>query len=616
MYFSFVWRPRAVRHGLMAPLQTEANLKATTTEDDPKILAEILRSYIKEVDHVIGELEETKDRTLVRAYLKFFFRMFSGIGVDSSAPTMMASQTQNKIRELQQKMQVGSKDAEAQPATPPGLDDSSASEQQSETEKESYSALHDRLFLEENQGSKRALRNLAQSLGDNDDQPPPLPPPLPGPTSKKTTPILAVNFDSISMNQIEGTVWEEMTSFELPPAARQQLTEELKRSFGGAARSRAKRAPEEVKSFVGTLNMDPNRMRNVEVLLHMSELKDLGSDVDRLIQAFKRADPRLFNASVLERLIRSTGTGESRALSILPSRVEVAQLEQFRAYCTAQKIEPEKLLLGRTAELLFYRLFAEVPDREERVHFCFFIEKFDRDKSQNEKDARLIVDAVEAVMNSSAFKKVLRVVFEILNVLNPKHGASRGFRLSTLISKIDRIVGKKSAPASEGSKEPKRDRARAITKGTGGTKKAAQRGLLDSSEGLSLFEFLADYLKRFPECALFWQDVQLCQTAQMVDILSLEQQSTVWLSKLHEIKQFVKSKHNDASGEFRQRLDEFLARSNEIEELRSQMTTAKARVEALWSWMGESIDAEPQAIFRHIAHFSQSFEIFYEKNSQ
>jgi hypothetical protein len=643
----------------MPHLKTETNLNATVPESDPKAFVELLKNHAKEVSSVIQEIEVAKDPVLVKAYLNIFFHMFSGVeapgGVSPNVQRELkqSGRSQTKIRELQLKLQAVQRKSMTADGTNGGLKDSSSGELRvSADQSERYAVPGDEIFdsvksslyLEEMKdletNDRNSLRDLAQALAADDGAggppPPPPPPPLP-PPSKMIPPIVAVNFDSIPLGKIAGTVWEEVSAFSLPDHARTSLAEDLKRTFGSTNIRKATPSKDpSLAAFDDSFDiLEPARLRNVEVLLHMTELKELGNDIGNIIKAFRELDPRLFNISVLERLVRTVGSGDNRTHAMLPSRAEISQLQLFEKFCESRHVSPMDLLVGRAGEMLFYRLYKEVPDREERLTFCYFMDKFQGDKNSILSDTQLVINAVEAVYASASFKKALRIVFEILNVLNPKQGLSRGFRISTLIAKIDRITGYINPDSSDpkaNTLRPKPSKFSLSRKGTLGSRAKTvgakmrdemeagepEEELIDARERVQLFSYLAGYLQKFPECSSFWKDLSLCSTAQVVDIQGLEQQSMAWMSKLREIESFASSDAlKDDAGPFKSRIDAFLQSSKQIDHLSRRVHLATERVESLWTWLGETIDTEPQTIFRYISHFASSFERFNsEKNGQ
>lgn len=140
---------------------------------------------------------------------------------------------------------------------------------------------------------------------------------------------------------------------------------------------------------------------------------------------------------------------------------------------------------------------------------------------------------------------------------------------------------------------------------------------IKASQKVLLFEYLASYVEKFPECDGFWTEVRACEEAQMVDILSLEQRSMAWISKLEEIRQFLQANCNlEEDDPLRKKLNAFSAQASDIEQLRRSVLYAKERTEFLWGYLGETIDTEPQTIFRYVFAFVSSFESFYKEKKR
>lgn len=440
---------------------SKADLTIDLSEYEPKQFAEQLKTHAKEVATIVQQIESTDDPNVAKAYLALFFHMFNGMEQPLSEGDAISNESLERSphrhmreappadlpEEIKQKKKIFSPNKEGSPR-----DDLRRTQRLSSDAvfNELFQPVADPLYLEETEATllHPSMLDVALGLADSASgipaPPPPPPPPPPATGGGKTlTTILPVNFDSISAVKAPGTIWEEVSTFALPDHAYASLKEDLQRVFGSKSRNGTLKSGKTQASSFDAFEekidvIEPNRLRNVEVLLHMDELKALS--VDDLIAAFKSVDPRLFNYSVLERLTRMIGTGESRTFIILPSGPEITQLNEFEEFCKKRGVSPTALLEGRQGELLFYRLVKEIPDRQERLSFCYFIEKFQLERDPVEREIQVVLRAVEATCSSETFKKVLRIVFEVLNLLNPKHGLSRGFQISSFFAKVRGLV--------------------------------------------------------------------------------------------------------------------------------------------------------------------------------
>jgi hypothetical protein len=404
-----------------------------------------------------------------------------------------------------------------------------------------------------------------------------------------------------------------MASLNLKPEQQEKLTNQLTIIFGRDARERSLLQEEDEE--VGVL--EAGRLRNLEVLLNMEELK--GLTFSAIVDMILDFDERLFNSSVLERLARRSTKEGGVQYAFLPTQKEAEALITY-----AEQNGDDSL---RPGEAFFLELALRVPDRIQRFEYGSFMAKFDMEIPGLESELVLLQTADKAVRNSERFKRALKVILDILTTLMPRFGLTRGFRISSFLPSTERVNGTVANPAEgrvsaedaiaaiEASVDPTlpdKERKKQIKLAM--MRKKVQTQKEKDFWAVKLQEFISCYTNRFEACSGFWEDViDPCDAAMRVDQAALDQQTGEWILQFEELKEYhelVKSQGSSggSGGAFIAKIGAFLqSRGPDVTRIRAAVISARKKTEELWKWLGEVMGGDPSLIFKHVHDFAQAF---------
>ena len=554
-----------------------ARLESVFDAIEPRSFVNLLRRHMIEIDRIVHDLERNMDGKLVRHYLSLFNQMFSGGYVmkeDDFAPLSNGELNGfGKVSKLMQEWE----ESVAKQRREKREDDKNANVDGGSSESAKSKIAEPTAFEEFFDGVDDPFEIVASlaSIGKSNEEnvnvtvgeggiplPPPPPPALLGPVQQKP-PICPVNFEAISASEIGGTVWADMSVMNLKKEEMARLEKHLRILFGRDARDRPPIASD--ASHDGVL--ETSRLRNLEVLLFMEELKGLStSEMIDLILAF---DQRIFNPSVLERLVRKVSLGSSSS-GVKGEVVSKSGSSSQQTYAFLPSQQESKLLLEyekkhgtgdlRPGEMFFLELTRSVPDRLQRFEFGYFMSTMESEMPSMRSSLRTIERAEKAVRGSDKFRAALKIVLDVLTTLMPRYGLTRGFRISSFVSSVDRVTGSVQNPDTGEEKDEQQDAAEPVVDPSlpeSKRKRLLKLALLRSRNpkasrgganggGLSetaefwqvrLPEYITVYMNRFEVCQGFWNDVlDACDEAMRVDLAQLDAQTLRWMSQLEAMK--------------------------------------------------------------------------------
>lgn len=609
----------------MPKLYSDPAIETAGELHDPKKFVDLLKRHSIEINSIITDVERRNDPNLVRKYFNLFASMFSGGYTSLSDRALSTFDERDGPGSIRKKLEdwhnLTNKNDDTHKAKTDYFNQQEPGQRQvkREYDDDDDDPFDDFLLGDEELTLTAVSSSANKDEGDavptapvftGDGAPPPPPPPPPGEMAKKKPSILPVNFDEILAKDIKGTIWGTIDGLGLPESTLSKLENDLKIIFGKDARNSGLDTKEE-KSI--TL-LESGRLRNIEILLRMDELK--GLSFEDIIDGFLTLDPRVFQVNVLERLVRKVGASDNKVHAFLPTDKEIELLKEYQGGNSKHK---EPLTNG---EHFFLSLATKIPDRVERLEFSFFIHKIEEEYGDIEFQLEQINTAIDAVRNSDRFKKVLRVILEIINVLNPKYGNTRGFKLSTFVPKVERAHG---AVANPLPKKKKEEKVEELVDDKPKTKEELKQERInklrrknkdeEDEEGwkVLLLEYLTVYTAKYKECQCFWKDFKAeCLEASCIDILSLDSQSLSWMSRTSEMAEFVENSTLPDSDPFISKLKTFLNNREKIKDLRDRVEKTRVGTEQLWEFFGEKVDSEPQMIFKYIHDFGAVFEKHYK----
>lgn len=611
IYFCFVWRPQAVRRGWMPRLNSDPSFDNAGDVDDPVRFNNILKKHVSEINAIIKEIERRNDPNLVRKYLHLFQAMFGGgyTSVSDNDFEDMSGEGANLRKRIKDWRKLTNEKDEII------VEKKYSNEGSNRKVKDRSDEAEDDDMILVEFGDDEDLMFTTSNVSQVDSGPditivdgiPPPPPPVLGLNINKKPAILPVNYDAIFQKDIKGTIWADIDSLNLSKLTIEKLEKELTIIFGRDARDSGLDKKEEKSDTV----LDSNRLRNLEILLKMDELK--GLTMDDIIIGINNLDPRIFQLSVLERLVRKVGNGENSLHAFLPSDKEITTLmeHQNKKDSNIALTEGEKFLL---------EISKRVKYRVERLEYSFFILKWQDEYEIIITQLNQIKDAIDAVKNNDKIKKVLKVILEILTVLNPKNGNTKGFKISTFIPKVERVHGAVSNPLPKESEkeivEEKEEKnlSKEEIKRAKLEKLRKKKKKEEDAEGwkVLLLEYLAIYITKFKECRYFWKDlIEPCEIASSIDILLLDKQCTSWSSQLASMNNFLENNDLSDDDPLIIKLKDFLRSKDKIDKLIEDVSKTRTETENLWHYFGEEVSSEPQVIFKYICEFSKVIEKYF-----
>jgi hypothetical protein len=457
VYYCFDWRARAVQEKWMPTDQED--IGDAVQPNDPRQIVSLLRSHIQTATGMADSIDKNLDSSLAREYMGQFFHVIAG-GIKSVTGKEFdgyyAHSDLDTLAELKKAVLDPLKDPKASLSS---LSSSSSSPSSSyigyssDVKRKDSSKFSlktssvvlksgiessEHVFLDEPVVASSSPSH--SSLAAPDGSGPPPPPKLPPPAAKLLPSICPVNFDAITAAYIAGTVWADVEL--LPkPSFLKELENNLKIIFGASARKAAEVPPRSTLTI-----FDSDRLRNLQILIRGVPFKD--KPVTEIVEMFIREDPIIFqSAELLARLAMPSKIGDQVAFA--PSAKE---LRNFLEYA---KIHDGDMSGLSKEEKLFYELNKHIPDLENRLKFANSIAAFHDTSVRAKHELKIVWSAIEAVKSSEGFKRALLIIFHVVNTLTPKFGNQKGFKLSSFLSRIDRIEGAVMNPQQgrEGSKQ-------------------------------------------------------------------------------------------------------------------------------------------------------------------
>lgn len=545
-----------------------------------------------EVDSIITDIERNMDTKLTEKYINLFSNMFSGGFTlkDESGDDLKAfNSIQLKLKKWQQnpkektiKSKLEMKSGEIYVASSNNVKNPNNYQDFFEHDENPFDVTNTEVLVKFETNS-------------TDSIPPPPPPP---PTSTVHLPaICPINFTGISAVDAVGTVWAEISSLNLKSNQIDILASELKALFGRNERS--KKINKDEDNF-GIL--EPNRLRNLEILLFMEELKPY--NVDQIIEMIQNFTGPIFENCVLERLVRKVSK-DGQCLAFLPTTKESEKLIEFE-----KDVERSKNVLA-LGEQFFLKITNQISDRNERLLFAYNMSSFESEHLDIQNQLKYIDEANNAIRNSTKFKFSLRIILDILNTLMPRFGLTKGFKISSFTSSVERVTGMAANPNATQGDEIE------LQNDTGTTKKSRLQALRrkgnKSTEKkfwqVRLQEYISIYLNRFEVCQGFWDDVQEpCSKAMRIDQSTLDDQTSKWIKDFDVMKEWYQINQSKNNDNFIIKLSLFLKKESEVKNIRKAILDTWEKTENLWKWLGERMEGEPQLIFKYIYDFSKEFE--------
>jgi hypothetical protein len=263
----------------------------------------------------------------------------------------------------------------------------------------------------------------------------------------------------------------------------------------------------------------------------------------------------------------------------------------------------------------------------QRFEFGYFMSKVESEMPSIEEQLDIVEDADRVVRESQRFKAALKIILDILNTLMPRFGLTRGFRISSFVSSVDRVTGSVANPSDGRESENGESAADSIAPYLDPSLPEAQRKRLlklatlrkkivtkdADSWKVNLNEFISIFMNRFEVCQGFWTDIiEACESAMRVDQAAIEVQTSDWITQIELIRAY----HDEASSSgssrprdaFVKTVGKFLDRSTQIETLRKRAVSVRSKTELLWRWMGEVMGGDPSLIFKYIHDLSEVFK--------
>lgn len=609
VHFCFVWRPSLVRRGVISSHDVDI-MKQENAMDapDPRNVAGLLRRHIAEMSKIIGLLETGCDENTARRYLTLFAQMCSGTGGYGKAGELdsLYGSSLDSFREAGKLAQdwhekILKRPSEQRPDANNDQASAPARAKRSEAEVIEFGDFYDGIAdpFDYNNAST-ASAPVAALLAPGEGGPPPPPPPPPPPT-KLLPCIRRLQFGPLSAAQIGGTIWEEVSGFNMKDSLAQKLESTLNALFGLDVTA------EKPSASLSTAGLQ--RYQNIEIALRMPELKVLS--LDQLLDSISRFDSRLFCSFVLDKIVsKRTARSPEPSFTLLPDKEMVKVIRERVETVGARELFPiESFLLG-VAE--------QVPDVKERFTFGYWMSKADTELEDLGETLKVVETATTAIRSSSKLKAALKLVLEVLTTMTPGYGRTKGFQISVVCNCMDTKgkVYNPDAPDLMDKEVPQvqEDAARLTGKAARAAKLERLRGQRTSeteSWDVHLRRFLAVHLNRFEACQGFWAELlPLCSEAMKTEIADLSAATSIWdqvLLNAHDHRE--KSLPPLGSGDsFPSALNRFVEDSKgKLKRFKDEVQSVKQSIEELWQWFGETMVGEPTAIFGHVWKFCNLF---------